>query len=59
MAMFRVEFNVDNAAFEKQSEGEVAKLLEKTLKKLQEGKTGGHIQDSNGNRVGAWGYYID
>lgn len=54
MASFRVEFDMDNAAFAEYPEGEVKEILAKVAAKFEAGHSTGAVMDSNGNRVGYW-----
>lgn len=53
--MFKLEFSTDNAAFEGDLKWmEIDTILRAVADKAGDGRTGGPIHDSNGNRVGAW-----
>lgn len=56
LPMFKLEIQTDNAAFEGDACGdELATILERIAGQLREGYTSSPVvQDSNGNRVGAW-----
>jgi hypothetical protein len=51
---FKLEFDMDNAAFEDFKNGEVKNILESTKEKVDAGWTMGAVVDSNGNTVGQW-----
>lgn len=51
--MFRLEIKTDNAAFEGNSYHlEIARILGKVAKNLEDGKVNSLLFDENGNRVG-------
>jgi len=50
---FKIEFGMDNAAFEEQAE-EVSRILTETAHKVRHGEDFGNIRDINGNRIGEW-----
>lgn len=53
--MFEVKIRTGNSAF-KGPEGkyELARILREIAEKLETGKTGDHVMDVNGNKVGGW-----
>lgn len=52
---FKLEFNMDNAAFQDGNrEFEIGRLLDQIKEKVNQGSEG-LIYDLNGNRVGSWG----
>jgi len=51
---FKLQFNMDNAAFEEDDAGEVGKILEKVADDFISGLVSGGVRDSNGNTVGTW-----
>lgn len=51
---FKLEVNMDNAAFEENSKEELTRILKETIKSLEQGFTGLNIRDINGNIVGAF-----
>lgn len=52
---FKVEFSVDNAAFEEDMSEETARILEKIAESVRRGLCPS-IMDSNGNRIGEFGF---
>lgn len=55
--MFLLKIITYNAAFNDETgfnNEEVSRLLQKTAKDVEEGKSNGVLIDSNGNRCGAW-----
>lgn len=60
MAKFTLEINTDNAAFEYDVAGEVARVLRHAADKVEEygltGVTAYSLRDFNGNRVGSYEY---
>ena len=51
---FRLQFNMDNAAFEDNA-GEVESILNEIADQFQRGLVrSGAIRDSNGNAIGEW-----
>lgn len=53
MAVFRLEIECDNAAFEER-EHEVARILQYVAKRVRDGETGAVVRDLNGNTVGEY-----
>ena len=51
---FKLEFNMDNAAFVQYPEGEVMRILENTIAALLIGQVYSGILDHNGNIIGKW-----
>jgi hypothetical protein len=49
---FYVQFECDNAAFEDNAHGEIARILREIAKKVEIGQTEGACMDFNGNRCG-------
>ena len=65
MAQIRIQFQIDNAAFDETPVPEATRILKEIIEELQVAwrifderkKTsgfGGLIQDANGNGIGAW-----
>lgn len=52
--MFRLEITLGNDAA--QSRDEVAGMLERVARRLNDGWSNGEILDENGNLVGSWSY---
>lgn len=54
--MFKIEFSTDNAAFDDAPASEVARILRKIARQVEQGDPlgGGPVHDANGNRVGHW-----
>lgn len=50
---FTVKFNVENAAFEDDFEGEVEFVLKQAIKNIQRGTLDKPLRDTNGNDVGS------
>lgn len=51
---FKLNINMDNAAFAVMPELELAALLEGTINSLRGGAVEGSLRDVNGNKVGKW-----
>ena len=51
---FRLNFNMDNAAFDDAPEKECADILRWIGTKVRQGKTSAAILDANGLKIGAW-----
>jgi hypothetical protein len=49
----KLEIDMDNSAFERHVDGELAKCLNQVVEKVQS-QSEGKIRDSNGNTVGSW-----
>ena len=49
---FRIKIQCDNAAFDDDYRTELARILKDIATKLEGGRDGGYVQDSNGNTVG-------
>lgn len=54
--MFKIEFETENAAFADNFNGEVERILLTIAKAVKEGRKGGFIRDTNGNKVGTWSW---
>ena len=54
MAQIRIQYQIDNAAFDETPLPETKKILNTIIESIGNGAVGGLIQDSNGNGVGAW-----
>lgn len=50
---FTVKFNVENAAFEDDFDGEVEFVLKQAIKNIQRGTLDKPLRDTNGNDVGS------
>ena len=48
---------MENAAFDDDKRGEVARLLREVADKVISGQGHGHLYDANGNKVGSWLFY--
>lgn len=54
---FTLSMACDNDAFQDGNrDREVAELLRKIAKKIENGEESGNIIDSNGNKVGVWSF---
>ena len=54
-AMFRLEFDTDNAAFrDGLAVGAIVRILQTTKEKVVLGQTSGKVVDVNGNTIGDW-----
>ena len=51
-----IKFKTDNAAFEESFSGEVARILNQIIERVEDGDDSGVIMDSNGNKIGEWSY---
>ena len=51
----KIEFNMDNAAFELECNFEMTRILETIKVQIHKGYAKGNCVDVNGNRVGQWG----
>lgn len=62
MSVLRIVIQCDNEAFgntvNTRAE-EVSRILLDLAKKIRNGSIGNYANDSNGNRVCQWGFYID
>ena len=63
--MFKIEFKTDNASFfdpndtdfnDEARAAETARILQHIAEQVEGGFTSGLVIDSNGNRVGHWGF---
>lgn len=54
MAQIRIQYQIDNAAFDETPLPETKKILNTIIESIGNGEVGGLIQDSNGNGIGAW-----
>lgn len=52
--MFKLSIETDNAAFESDTYGEVARILAGVLARVRTGEDEGAIRDINGNKVGSF-----
>jgi hypothetical protein len=52
--MFKIEFATDNAAFDDDGAGEVARILRAVADQVEAGGGQGQARDYNGNTVGQW-----
>jgi hypothetical protein len=53
--MFKVEFSIDNAAFQDGfGREETARILRKIAEQVKNGSNSSKISDINGNVIGAW-----
>lgn len=55
MSGFKIVINVDNSAFDG-TDTDTIRILYDVINKLERGDTNTTIRDSNGNKVGSWGY---
>ena len=53
---FKIEFSVDNAAFDGNTAGEIERIMKKITGKLLDGDGSGIVKDSNGNTIGSFGF---
>lgn len=52
---FRLEFDMNNSAFEPDAATEVGRILRKITTAVEDdGEFGAPIRDVNGNRIGVW-----
>lgn len=51
---FKLEFDMNNAAFDNATEAETSRILIVVGEQIEQGKTDGIVMDYNGNRVGQW-----
>lgn len=51
---FKLQFNMDNAAFEVNPESEIETVLHNIEMEIRIGNTMGNITDYNGNPIGKW-----
>ena len=56
---FKLEINMDNAAFTEYPEEELSRILADAGNKITDGHTSAHIYDINGNNVGNWEILTD
>lgn len=60
---FSIHFEVENAAFYDEDKHapatEVAQILEEVARKVENGYTGGKVQDMNGNTIGEWFFEVE
>ncbi|MGL5032647.1 MAG: hypothetical protein ACRC6M_02470 [Microcystaceae cyanobacterium] len=54
--MFKIQFEIDNAAFVDGFSEEVERILSKIAQRVKDGETQGVIFDLNGQRVGNWSW---
>lgn len=54
MPALHLTVDMDNAAFEQYPEVELASVLHKAVKAIEEGNQFGALLDTNGNAVGSW-----
>jgi hypothetical protein len=52
---FQCEIDMNNAAFEHDPEGELARILYDVRARVMRGEPAGYCRDVNGNHVGSWG----
>lgn len=52
--MLTLKINTDNAAFEDNLEGELARILATAITKIEHCNTEGKLYDTNGNQVGSF-----
>lgn len=52
---FKLDIEMDNAAFEEFPEKELIRILRNTEDQIRNGKTYGNLIDYNGNSCGQWG----
>ena len=52
MTKFTLEIECDNAAFDDDQSGEIARMLEQAAKNVRDGYVSYSLSDANGNRVG-------
>ena len=53
---FTLNIDCNNAAFEGDTDAEVARILKEVAEKIEGGASSGTISDINGNRVGYFSY---
>ena len=56
---FKLEFNMDNAAFTGYPEGEASRILKEIASRIRDGQTDDPVFDLNGNNIGEWEITID
>lgn len=54
MAQIRIQYQIDNAAFDDTPLPETKRILNEILECIEAGQQGGLITDKNGNGIGAW-----
>jgi hypothetical protein len=54
MAKFKLEFEMDNEAFDDNQQYEIARILDEIKRDVLRLSTGRKIRDINGNTVGKW-----
>lgn len=54
MAQIRIQYQIDNAAFDDTPLPETKRILNEILECIEAGQQGGLITDSSGNGIGAW-----
>ena len=54
MAQIRIQYQIDNAAFNDTPLPETKRILNEILECIRNGSLGQLIQDINGNGIGAW-----
>jgi len=54
MNEFRLTIKTENAAFEDNPIGEVARILKDAARRVEGGETSGGLRDANGNTVGSF-----
>lgn len=52
--MLKLQFDIDNAAFDEDTEREAAAVLQHVVDALINGECSGKIRDKNGNTIGEW-----
>ena len=57
--MFKLQFETDNAVFDKDRPAECRRILKLIASRVYPGLTDGIIHDANGNRIGAWALDIE
>lgn len=58
-AKWECTIRTDNEAFAERNDGELARILRKVADYVERGHVAGHCMDINGNKVGAFGYFVE
>ena len=51
---FKIEFDMNNAAFDDYPESEIYSILDNVKTKVIDGFVHGRVRDANGNTIGYW-----
>lgn len=59
--MFKIEFETGNDAFQGEQEfiNETRQILENVWEKISKGQREGAVMDSNGNKIGSYGFITE